>query len=260
MRSLWVLCLVSAAMAAAEPQKTNPFAGGAQAAEEGRIIFRGSCGLCHGIRGAGGRGPDLTLGAYSVGDSDAALYNVIANGAQGTEMPDFAGRFDEPDIWRLVSYIRSIAQRDPPRLTGDARSGEKLFWGKGTCGQCHMVRAKGGRMGPDLTRAGRLRSYAYLLESVLSPHADITPGYPTITVVKRDGKTIAGAQRGFDNFSAQLLDTADNYYSFLRSDVTSMKREFRSLMPDNYRTVFSEAELHDLLAYLAGLRGEDAKP
>src|SRR5262249_25844528 len=76
----------------------------------------------------------------------------------------------------LVTYIRSIARRDTTPVTGDAIGGAKLFWGKGGCGQCHRIGIEGGRLGPDLTRAGRQRSFAYLRESVLNPNEDLTPG------------------------------------------------------------------------------------
>ena len=115
------------------------------------------------------------------------------------------------------------------------------------------ISERGGRMGPDLTRIGRTRSLKYLRDSVISPDADLTPGYNTITVVTRDGKKIVGVQRGFDNFSAQLMDAQENYYSFLKSDASSVKREFRSLMPDGYAKMFTKAELDDLVAYLASL-------
>ena len=74
-----------------------------------------------------------------------------------------------------------------------------------------------------------------------------------ITVGARAGKKIVGVQRGFDNFSAQLMDAQENYHSFLKSDVTSVKREFRSLMPDSYGKMFAKAELEDLVAYLSRL-------
>jgi hypothetical protein len=38
---------------------------------------------------------------------------------------------------------------------------------------------KGVDIGPDLNRAGRRRSAAYLQASVLTPDADLTPGYAT---------------------------------------------------------------------------------
>ena len=50
------------------------------------------------------------------------------------------------------------------------------------------------------------------------------------------------------------MDTKETYYSFWKSDVKSMKREFRSLMP-SYGKAFTPSELEDLVAYLYSLRG-----
>jgi cytochrome c oxidase cbb3-type subunit 3 len=250
---LWVLVPLLAGPALAQPERQNPFKNDSQAVEAGRGIFRIYCSPCHGIRAEGGRGPDLTRGVYSAGERDADLLAVISNGVPGTEMPSFSLGLGDENIWRVVSYLRSATRRDAEKVTGDAAAGERLFWGKGACGQCHRVGARGGRMGPDLTRVGRSRSLQYLRESVISPNADLTPGYNTITVVMRDGKKVVGVQRGFDNFSTQLMDARENYYSFLKSDVTSVTREFRSLMPEGYGKVFSSAELNDVVAYLAGL-------
>jgi len=50
MRTIGVFCFVAAAVCAAQPALKNPFANDPRAAEEGRITFRGSCALCHGIR------------------------------------------------------------------------------------------------------------------------------------------------------------------------------------------------------------------
>ncbi len=255
MRTIGVFWFVAGAVCTAQPALKNPFANDPRAAEEGRIAFRGSCALCHGIRAEGGRGPDLTLGAYSVGDTDADLYKVIATGSAGTEMPAFASNYESDDLWRLVTYIRSVAVRGKIAVTGDREAGRQLFGNRGQCGQCHMINGKGGRLGPDLTSVGRKRSLAYLKESILDPNADITPGYNTISVVTKGGKTIVGVQRGFDDFSAQLMDSAENFHSFEKSEVTSMKREIRSLMPVSYRSLFSEQQLNDLVAYLASLRG-----
>ena len=256
MKTIGLLWFVAAAICLAQPSK-NPFANDARAAEEGRIAFRGSCALCHGIRAEGGRGPDLTLGTYAAGEADADLYRVIANGSAGTEMPAFSANFESEDIWRLVTYIRSLSTsgRTKAAVTGDSEAGRQLYSNKGRCGTCHVIDGKGGRLGPELTSAGRKRSLAYLKESILDPNADITPGFNTITVVTKDRKTIVGVQRGFDDFSAQLMDPAENFHSFDKSEVVSMKREIRSMMPSSYRGLFNEKELNDLLAYLVSLRG-----
>jgi cytochrome c oxidase cbb3-type subunit III len=248
-----------AALCVAQTAPKNPFASDARAAEEGRIAFRGSCSLCHGIRGEGGRGPDLTLGTYSAGETDPDLFRVISNGSPGTEMPAFSANFESEDIWRLVTYIRTLAGRGKVAVTGDREAGRQLYLNKGRCAQCHAIEGKGGRLGPDLTLVGRKRSLPYLKDSIVDPNADITIGFNTITVVTKDRKTIVGVQRGFDDFSAQLMDSAENFHSFEKSDVVSMKRELRSLMPTTYRNTFSEKELNDLVAYLSSLRGASVR-
>lgn len=236
-------------------QNANPFASDPQAAETGRWTFRVLCAPCHGIHAEGGRGPDLTLGTYSVGDQDKDLYSAIARGVTGSEMPAYGERIDSEGIWRLVCYVRSVARHDTASIEGDAAAGEKTFWGKGGCGACHRVGSQGSGIGPNLTRVGRQRSVAYLKASILTPDADLTPGYGTIRVVLPDGKNIVGVERNLDDFSVQFIDLSGKYYSFVREDVTSMTRENRSLMP-SYEKSLTPAEVNNLVVYLRGLRGD----
>jgi putative heme-binding domain-containing protein len=253
-----VLALAASLLAAQEDKvpQANPLAGDAQAIELGRVAFRMNCSGCHGLRATGGRsGPDLTRGTFAAGNTDADLYRVLSNGVPGTEMPSFATWLEANERWRVISYVRSLTPHDTVPIPGDAAAGEQLFWGKGGCGRCHRVGARGTSIGPNLTRAGRQRSLAYLRESVVSPDADISPGHATIAVVTRDGKTITGVEKGFDNFSTQLMDLSGRFYSFQKDEVTSVERQYRSLMPPNYGRLFSDHELEDLLAFLAGLRG-----
>ena len=242
----------------AKPPLKNPFASDAKEIEAGRVMFRMACAGCHGLHAKGGRGgPDLTRGSYSAGDTDADLYGVISGGVPGTEMPSFRGDMDNDMLWRLVSYVRTLPQSGGGgRVTGDRAAGEKLFWGKGSCGQCHRVGTRGSAIGPDLSRSGRQRSVAYLRESVLTPDADITDGYATIVVVTKDGKKIEGVSKGLDNFSVRFLDLSGNFHSFMKDQVASVQREDRSLMPSNYGRLFNARELDDLVAYMAGLGGE----
>jgi putative heme-binding domain-containing protein len=224
--------------------------------ELGRATFRIYCAPCHGIRAQGGRGPDLTRGKYNNGDQDADLFRVISQGVRGTEMEGVGSDLDAENIWRLVSFIRSVSRPEPAQVTGEAAAGERLFWGKGGCGQCHVVGNRGGRLGPDLTKVGRQRSLAYLRESIVSPGADLTPGYETVTVTTREGRKIVGLQKGLDNFSVQLMDAGEKLHSIRRSELSGIDRAYRSLMPDTYARLLPAGELNDLLAYLLTLRGE----
>src|SRR5262249_32703426 len=161
----------------------------------------------------GRRGPDLTLAMLGYSDPDRELFRIVSEGIPGTEMESFAGPLQDDERRRLVAYLRSLAPGGTAASEGDRAAGEQLFWGKGGCGRCRRVGARGGSVGPNLTRAGRQRNLAFLRESIVDPDAEITPGYATITVVTREGKTITGVEKGFDNFSARLTDLSGQYYS-----------------------------------------------
>ena len=247
---------VAAAQNADEPHAgpQNPFGNDPQAVAAGGEVFQVHCSACHGAKGEGGSGPDLSRGAFSVGDADADLQQIVTRGRD--VMPGFRTTLGEQDVWRVVSFIRSLAGSIAETTTGDAAAGGKLFWDKGGCGQCHRVTLNGGSLGPNLSTIGLKRGASHLRESILDPDADLPQGYATLTVATADGAKIEGVQLGYDNFSAQLLDLQNNFHSYLKSEVKEITRSRRSLMPA-YRDVFSASEIDDLVAYLSSLgRGE----
>ena len=53
-----------------EPPRNNPLQGNATAIKQGQNIYRGRCGVCHGIDAKGYRGSDLTTGDWVHGGTD----------------------------------------------------------------------------------------------------------------------------------------------------------------------------------------------
>jgi len=86
----------------------NPYAGNAQAIEQGRQLFvKMNCAGCHGYAAKGGMGPNLTDKYWRYGGAPAAIYKSIAEGRpQG--MPAWGLALPSQDIWRLVGYIQSL--------------------------------------------------------------------------------------------------------------------------------------------------------
>jgi putative heme-binding domain-containing protein len=231
----------------------------AQSADEGRKLFAISCAPCHGRTGEGAQGqaegiapPDLTQGVFKAGNSDEDLFNVISKGVSGSGMPSFE-QFGPTRIRHLIAFVRSLAPSQTA-TSGNADAGEAIFWGKGDCGRCHAIGAKGVNLGPDLTKGGRRANPERLKHAIVAPDDEITPGYEIVNVVTRDHKTVSGLARFFDAFSTRVIDAAGNEHTYMRDEVSSMAREMRSLMPSTYAQTLSPAELDDLVAYILSVR------
>ena len=247
----------------------NPLTGDRVAIAEGASLFRANCSPCHGLNAhGGGRGPDLTSGLWVHRGSDEGIFRTISQGVPGTEMP--ANSFEDSETWALVAYLRSVNAGTQSPIAGDRAKGEQLFFGKSACGQCHMVKGRGGRLGPELTRVGSARSVAYLTESMREPDKELSLGmtdpnnhyvipleYETVTAISLTGQRIIGVAKNEDAFSLQLLGQDEKLHLLLKKDLREVIHERRSLMPRYTETMLSNEELRDLLAYLTSLRGEE---
>ncbi|MGC2170119.1 MAG: c-type cytochrome [Candidatus Sulfotelmatobacter sp.] len=253
-------------LSAQEEAVTNPVAGNSAAIKEGASLFRANCSPCHGLNATGGgRGPDLSANRWTHGATDANIFRTITQGVPGTQMP--AKRFEDSEVWAIIAYLRSLA---PPKqsVSGDIAKGEKSFSSKG-CPQCHMIKGRGGLLGPDLSRVGASRSAAYLMDSIRDPSKDLSDGmldpnnhwglplvYDTVTLVTMSGQKITGVAKNEDTFSIQLLDTDQNLQFFAKKDLRQVIHERKSLMPAYSERVLSADALRDLVAYLQSLRGD----
>src|SRR5262245_42694224 len=86
------------------PAKRHPFLDDPKAIAAGAELFGGSCAVCHGVFGQGGRGPDLVKRNAWHPLEDDALFNTIRNGVPAAGMPGL--RAPDDDVWRLLAYVR----------------------------------------------------------------------------------------------------------------------------------------------------------
>jgi cytochrome c oxidase cbb3-type subunit III len=94
---------------------SNPYAGNRTAMGEGRQLFvRFNCSGCHGGRAGGGMGPSLRDVDWIYGSDDAQVFSSIAEGrAHG--MPAWHTRLTADQIWKMVTYIKSLRTRNEPQ-------------------------------------------------------------------------------------------------------------------------------------------------
>jgi len=260
--------LISSVVLAGETQ--NPFSSDPKAAKAGEYEFRINCAFCHGLgaRG-GGRGPDLTRAHKRHGDSDAEMFQNISQGIPGTVMPangtngQGVGMTDD-EIWQIITYLRSVQHQTPTKPSGNPAHGKELFHGDANCSTCHMVEGKGGRLGPDLTSVGTARTVESLVESIRTPSRRLAWGltestkefaqeYETVTVGTSDGQEIKGVTLNEDEFTLQMMDTAEEIHLFEKDKLRSLQKSRESLMPPYNSTILSDRDLDDIVAYLLSL-------
>jgi cytochrome c oxidase cbb3-type subunit 3 len=220
----------------------------------GKKLYEGHCSLCHGQTGLGGKGPSLAFPVLPHAPDDQRLIDVIRDGIPGTEMPG-AWQLTPHEAGEVASYVRSLGRVDVVQLPGNPARGRVLYESKGGCAACHIVNGVGSSFGPELTGIGARRNADYLRESLIKPGATIAEGYLTVRLTTRDGKTVRGVRVNEDTFTIQVRDSSNHFQSFRKANITSLKKEFNESLMPSYETKFSPAELDDLIAYLASLRG-----
>lgn len=84
----------------------NPFAGQPDAAKQGRQIFlQTGCYNCHGLEAKGGGiAPDLTASKLD----PQQMFRTIHDGRPGTLMPSWGKELDSDEIWKVITYLRSL--------------------------------------------------------------------------------------------------------------------------------------------------------
>lgn len=97
-------------------QVKDPWVSSAAMIAHGRAVFMTNCQMCHGPKGLGD-GPagkslvppprNFVEGKWKKGGSEVDIFNVIANGIEGSSMVSFK-HLPEKDRWALVHFIQSI--------------------------------------------------------------------------------------------------------------------------------------------------------
>ena len=244
----------------------NPLQGQPQAIEQGREIYNQTCTVCHGLNGgAGEMGPALGLeGRRYALQSPSELFGATKNGVPATGMPPTPNLSDD-DIWKITAYIQALRGTaiDAP-APGNVALGEQIFWGKGECGTCHMIRGKGGIIGPELSGIAEIRKTASIVDALTNPRYRVQSDggaiprkleppntYQTVRVTMPDGRVIRGVLKNENSVSLQLIGLDDNRLHLLdRAKVKEVRYEPARLMPGDHDRRLTSQEFQDLIAFL----------
>jgi cytochrome c oxidase cbb3-type subunit III len=219
----------------------------------GKKIFESQCALCHGQNGGGGRGPSLNRPKLIHAPDDEALRGVISNGIR-PEMPG-AWQLNEHEVANVAAYVRTLSAVPPEHLPGDAAHGATVYAARG-CASCHMIAGNGEGIGPELTAIGARRNGEYLRQTLLHPAQSPPEGFEYVAAVTSEGANIRGIAVNEDSFTIQLKDLQGKFYSLRKSSLKELRRLKQESPMPSYERLLNAAELDDLVAYLASLRGK----
>ncbi len=82
--------------------------------KKGEEIYKGKCASCHGTKGEGGIGPNLTDDYWIHGAKLSQILKTIREGVADKGMPPWGGMLSADEIHSVLAYVRSLAGTRPP--------------------------------------------------------------------------------------------------------------------------------------------------
>src|SRR5262249_6902681 len=119
---------------------------------------------------------------------------------------------------------------------------------------CHTVGGVGGKIGPELSKIGSIRTPRDLLESIVFPSSSIVRGYEPYLVATKDGRIYNGPLKQATADAVTLVTTDRVEIRVPRAEIDEIQPSRVSIMPQGLDSQISSSELSDLIAYLASLK------
>jgi cytochrome c oxidase cbb3-type subunit III len=247
----FVLCMSVASIRSAAAQAPAATAIDKAAAERGTGDFSSSCSFCHGSLATGTeQAPNLLRSPLVFQDHNGdTLGPFLKQGRPTLGMPAFPTLSPEQaaDIAAFlhlrIQEARGTRLPEAALLVGDAKDGQAYFNGAGKCSTCHSATG-------DLAHIGSKEQPLALTTAFLTP-----PAKPLhANVVLPSGQTVSGKLEYLDEFTVSLVDHDGVYHTWPRNhtksvDVVDPLAAHKAMLP-----IYTDKDIHDLLAYLVTLK------
>ena len=170
--------------------------------------------------------------------------------------------FGEAVVTRAATLLGRIEQENADKIAkleaviklvdqGDVRRGQLVFHSsQAACIHCHGMGYVGGRIGPDLTRIGNVRSDRDLLESILFPSASFVRSYEPTQVITVDGQVYSGVIHNETGAEIELQLDAEKMVRIPLDEIDERAPGKVSIMPEGLDKHFSPQHLADLIVFL----------
>jgi putative heme-binding domain-containing protein len=149
----------------------------------------------------------------------------------------------------------TYAAGDPGRIHalslngGNPSAGELVFKNQGACLQCHKIDGQGGIQGPELSLVGDRLDAEKLLESLVNPSAEITPGYGLSNVVLTSGSALVGRLASEEEDEVTVITPDGASHEVDRKEIAAISPPISAMPP--LGLTLPPMELRDLISYLS---------
>ena len=154
------------------------------------------------------------------------------------------------DLGVVANYVECLEG-------GDSRAGRGVLINNSAaqCLKCHAINGYGGVAGPPLDDVGSRRDRLSILQSLVTPSAQLSPGYGVVTVILKNDQVVSGILLAEDAKTILIRDSKSQEISVDQSDIKERINALSSMPPMG--DILSKKEIRNLIAFLMTLKGEE---
>lgn len=197
---------------------------------------------------------DDLLGKMAAGKLSTNIYLELAEAIDSTRSAELAAKYKK--ISTGLSSDTLTAAYAGSLNGGDPNKGRRIFYSNQTaqCIRCHSYDDYGGNAGPRLNGVADRLTRQQLLEALVKPSARLAPGFGTVILKLKNGKTISGILNG-ENSTSIMLKIGDKPNEVISKADVASRTDAASSMPE-MRYLLSKKEIRDVVSFLAELKKE----
>ncbi len=189
------------------------------------------------------------------GDLEPEIYLELAEAIDSTRSEPLQNRFEK--ITNKLSSEELFSSYEATLFGGNEQLGRRIFFQHQTaqCMKCHSFDDFGGNAGPRINGvAGRL-SRQQILEALIDPSKELSPGFGMVSVDLENGQNVSGVLQEENNISIGIARGNQPDTIIQKEDILK-RTNSPSSMPD-MRHMLTEREIRDLVSYLATLKEDE---
>lgn len=153
-----------------------------------------------------------------------------------------SGGLPSPDREKVLASLMNVTEN-----SGNIERGKAIF--VKNCGNCHMHRGEGKKVGPDLTGMA-VHPKAELLTHILDPSRSVEGNYRSYSILTLDGVVVNGMLASETQTAVEIFDAQGKKQIVLREDIDRLLASSKSVMPEGFEKQIDPQGFTDLLEFL----------